>query len=145
MLGDLSTCHHGYLLKIISPFFKNLIIFFMTIQVEQTGDRLAASAIQQTSALEAPILKQSLVPIHVPEAIALRIKSRLIQTEFTTVDEYASAVLDSVLAELEKDSASIPTYEDKGSQWSNESEKANVFSKQDQEDIEERLRGLGYM
>jgi hypothetical protein len=69
--------------------------------------------------------------VHVSKSLIDRIQKRLSQTDFKTVDEYISYVLDNVLKELEE------------SQAPQKGEK--VFSKEEEEGVEERLRNLGYM
>ena len=69
------------------------------------------------------------VTVRISKAVADRIQQRLGQTDFTSVDDYISYVLDNVLSELEGQTQG----------------KANVFSKEDQDAVEERLRNLGYM
>lgn len=115
----------------------------MTAQIEVSSNNIVASKIQETPSVELTVLKRDMVAIHVPESIALRIGARLVQSEFTSVDEYASAVLETMLTELEKDSPGASA--DKTQERGSENASVDVFSKQDQEDIEDRLRGLGYM
>lgn len=77
--------------------------------------------------------KTEMVAVMIPKALASRITNRLGSTDFKSVDEYVGYVLDQVLAELEGgDSAAAKSGE-------------NVFSKEDQASVEQRLRDLGYM
>ncbi|MHB8567562.1 MAG: CopG family transcriptional regulator [Nitrososphaerales archaeon] len=68
--------------------------------------------------------------ISIPKTLAERIRVRIGNTAFKSVDEYAAYVLDQVLNELE--SESNPSAD-------------NPFSKEDQENVEQRLRDLGYL
>ena len=131
--------------------FSIIPILYMTAQIgtveNPTSARGVESSIQATQ-------EMNLVPILVPEYITNKIKSRLPQSDFASVEDYASAVLASVLAELEKngtDGQEKPEEEggrveskvvDDGAKNTAETE---VFSQEDQENIEDRLRGLGYM
>lgn len=67
--------------------------------------------------------------VHIPSSLVERIQNRLAQTDFRNVDDYAAYILESVLNELE----------------GNGKKKQDVFSKEDQEAVEDRLRNLGYM
>jgi hypothetical protein len=73
------------------------------------------------------------VAVKVPKALVVRIVRRLPNTDFKTVDEYVSYVIEQVVSELEGGDAS-----------SNKSGES-VFSKEDQASVEQRLRDLGYM
>lgn len=77
--------------------------------------------------------RTELVTIKIPGQIATRITSRLANTDFKSVDEYVAYVLDQVLSELE------------GSESTANKSGENVFSKEDQASVEQRLRDLGYM
>jgi hypothetical protein len=73
------------------------------------------------------------VIVQIPAALAQRIKRRLTSSDFTSVDEYVTYVVDQVLTELE------------GSQGQSNTKNDNPFSKEDQENVEQRLRDLGYL
>jgi hypothetical protein len=73
------------------------------------------------------------VQVKIPGALASRIQKRLPGSDFKSVDDYVIYVLDQVVTELE------------GNQPSTEKTEQNVFSKEDQASVEERLRDLGYM
>ncbi|MGI0090245.1 MAG: hypothetical protein ACREBS_00920 [Nitrososphaerales archaeon] len=113
----------------------------MTTQIEISGIA-NSSKTQQQNIVMPNEQRPTHVPILVPVSIALKIKSRLSQSDFSSVDEYASAVLESLLKELDKDSEST---DGKAQERESTNAETDVFSPQDQEDIEERLRGLGYM
>lgn len=113
--------------------------------MEVNSNNIVTSSIEQTPPVETNAIEQEMVAIRVPGSIAQRIRVRLAQSEFASVDEYASAVLDSILNELEKDTSVMATSADKALERGSENAGVDVFSKQDQEDIEDRLRGLGYM
>lgn len=69
--------------------------------------------------------------VKIPSGLASRISARLPKSDFQSVDDYVSYVVEQVLNELEKGSTQ---------------QKADtVFSKEDQENVEQRLRDLGYM
>ncbi|HIP25441.1 MAG TPA: CopG family transcriptional regulator [Archaeoglobus profundus] len=67
-------------------------------------------------------LKEVKIPAELYEKIEKRIKN----TEFNSVDEYVTYVLREVLASLEE-------------------EEEQVFSKEEEEKVKERLRALGYL
>lgn len=69
--------------------------------------------------------------VQLSKSLIDRIQKRLSQTDFKTVDEYIAYVLDNVLKELEE------------SQNAQRNDK--VFSKEEEEGVEDRLRNLGYM
>ncbi len=70
--------------------------------------------------------------VQIPKTLADRIQQRLSKTDFKTVDDYVSYVVEQVLVELE------------GSEVK-EVGRDNAFSKEDQESVEQRLRDLGYL
>jgi len=72
------------------------------------------------------------VQVSIPAALGERVKKRLAGSDFKTMDEYVGYVLDQVLTELEGAK--------EGTKQSGE-----VFSKEDQASVEQRLRDLGYM
>lgn len=69
--------------------------------------------------------------VRLPKSLVERVSRRLSVSNFKSTDEYIAYVVDQVLNELEEKER-------------NEN-KAPVFSKKDQEDIEQRLKDLGYM
>jgi hypothetical protein len=73
--------------------------------------------------------------LRISKKISDRIQERLSKgSEFSSVDAYAEFVLEQVLDQIEnEDKAAI------------QSKPAEVFSKEDQEDVEQRLRDLGYL
>ncbi len=70
--------------------------------------------------------------VQIPKTLADRIQQRLSKTDFKTVDDYVSYVVEQVLAELEGNEVK-------------EVGRDNAFSKEDQESVEQRLRDLGYL
>jgi hypothetical protein len=75
----------------------------------------------------------SMLVVKLPMSLVTRIKRRLGNSDFSSVDEYVAYVVDQVLTELESNSGQDKP---KGE---------NVFSKEDQENVEQRLRDLGYL
>jgi hypothetical protein len=73
---------------------------------------------------------ESTEAVYLSKTLIDRIQRRLSQTDFKSVDEYIAYVLDNVLKELEESSAP---------------QKEKVFSKEEEEGVEDRLRNLGYM
>ena len=71
------------------------------------------------------------VNVALPASLADRIRGRLPQSEFKSVDEYVTFVVEQVLTDLEANEA--PT------------KQQEPFSKEDQASVEQRLRDLGYM
>jgi len=67
------------------------------------------------------------VSISIPKTLYDKIKKRIENTEFSSVSEYVTYILEEVLKELE------------------EEEEEEVFSKEEEEKIKERLRALGYL
>ena len=65
--------------------------------------------------------------IKVPEELIAKIKERLQGTEFNSIDEYATFVLEEVVKET------------------GEEEPEEVFSEEDEKKVKERLRALGYL
>lgn len=65
--------------------------------------------------------------IKVPKEIIRKIEERIKETEFKTVDEYVNFVLEEVVKET------------------SEEEPEEVFSKEDEAKVKERLRALGYL
>ena len=66
------------------------------------------------------------VEVKIPKEIYEKIRERIKDTEFKSVDEYVTYVLQEVLASLEE-------------------EEENVFSEEEEEKVKERLRALGYL
>lgn len=73
------------------------------------------------------------VVVNIPSALAERVKRRLVGSDFKTLDEYVTYVVEQVVAELE------------GGHPQEAKQSENVFSKEDQASVEQRLRDLGYM
>ena len=71
--------------------------------------------------------------VKIPASLVQRVTKRLPGSDFKTVDEYVGFVIDQVLNDLE------------GTQGPTDKSAENVFSKEDQASVEERLRDLGYM
>ena len=73
-----------------------------------------------------------MVAVKLPTSLVNRVSRRLGKSEFKTVEEYIGYVVDQVLTEVEGKEGSPK-------------ESENVFSKEDQASVEQRLRDLGYM
>ena len=73
------------------------------------------------------------IAVKIPSQLAERVKKRLAGSDFKTVDDYVAYVVDQVLTELE------------GGSTQEARQGENVFSKEDQASVEQRLRDLGYM
>jgi Arc/MetJ-type ribon-helix-helix transcriptional regulator len=87
----------------------------------------------ETRAVSAKTSHDETVSISLPRSLGERIEARLSKSNFASKDEYVSYVLDQVLSELEELDA-VSTKVDE-----------NVFSKEEQEEVEKRLADLGYM
>nr|WP_237710134.1 CopG family transcriptional regulator [Pyrococcus sp. ST04] len=72
-------------------------------------------------------MPEEYVEVKIPKSLYDRIKERVEETGFESVDEYVTYVLREVLASLE------------------EEEEEEVFSEEEEEKIKERLRALGYL
>lgn len=74
--------------------------------------------------------------LRIAKRISDRISARLMKSsEFRTIDAYAEFVLEQVLDQIEsEDEGNLPIKKEQ-----------EVFSKEDQEDVEQRLRDLGYL
>ena len=70
--------------------------------------------------------------VQIPKALAEKIRNRLSKTDFKSVDDYVSYVVEQVLVELEGGD-------------SRQAGSDSAFSKEDQESVEQRLRDLGYL
>ncbi len=71
--------------------------------------------------------KKKYTTVSIPTPLYEKIKKRIEDTGFTSVSDYVTYVLREVLASLE------------------EEEKEEVFSKEEEEKVKERLRALGYL
>jgi Arc/MetJ-type ribon-helix-helix transcriptional regulator len=72
--------------------------------------------------------------IKIPEEIVQRLQERVNSTdEFKDVEEYINYILEQVVERLENENKD------------NENKGESVFSKEDEEKVKERLRGLGYL
>ena len=69
--------------------------------------------------------KGEIVKVSLPKSIVEKIEKRLKQTGFDSVSSYISYVLEEVLSE--------------------DNEEEEVFSKEDEERVKERLKSLGYL
>ena len=67
--------------------------------------------------------------VRLPKELADRIRQRLKDSDFKNMDDYVAYVLSQIMDELEGRSQKTE----------------DVFSKQEQGDVEEHLRSLGYM
>ena len=73
------------------------------------------------------IMSEKYGTIKVPEELIEKIKERIQGTEFNSIDEYATFVLEEVVKET------------------GEEEPEQVFSEEDEHKVKERLRALGYL
>ena len=86
------------------------------------------------------LTKQSSIPqkesvtLTFPKPLAERIQKRLPKTDFAIVDEYVAYVMEQILNELESEPVAAK-----------KEATENVFSKEDMETVEQRLRDLGYL
>ncbi len=71
--------------------------------------------------------KRKYTTVSIPVQLYEKIKERIEGTGFTSVSDYVTYVLREVLASLE------------------EEEKEEVFTKEEEEKVKERLRALGYL
>jgi len=71
--------------------------------------------------------KEEYVKIKIPKRLIGKIKAHIKQTEFKSVDEYATFVLEEVIKDV------------------SEQEPEEVFSEEDEQKVKERLRALGYL
>lgn len=69
--------------------------------------------------------KSAAVPIPIPKPLYNKIEERIEGTEFTSVTDYVTYVLEQVVSETE--------------------EEKEVYSEEDERKIKERLRSLGYL
>jgi hypothetical protein len=65
--------------------------------------------------------------IKIPKDLIWKIKERIQGTEFKSIDEYATFVLEEVIKETDEDKPE------------------EVFSEDDEQKVKERLRALGYL
>ncbi len=77
-------------------------------------------------------IEDEMTTISLPKRLAERIKRRLSSTDFKSVDEYVGYIVESVLTDLEQDSAPVE-------------KEVSAYSKEDQASVEQRLRDLGYL
>ncbi len=75
-------------------------------------------------------VESDITTIHLPRELADRIRRRLKESDFKSVDDYVAYVLGQIMDEIE---------------GSTVSKSEEVFSKKEQGDVEEHLRSLGYM
>jgi Arc/MetJ-type ribon-helix-helix transcriptional regulator len=71
-------------------------------------------------------MAEQMVEIKIPKSLYDKIKERIEDTGFDSVDDYVTYVLREVLANLEE-------------------EEEEVFSEEEEEKVKERLRALGYL
>jgi len=77
--------------------------------------------------------REESVTLSFPKPLAERIQKRLPKTEFALVDEYVAYVMEQILNEIESEPVAAKEATE------------NVFSKEDMETVEQRLRDLGYL
>jgi Arc/MetJ-type ribon-helix-helix transcriptional regulator len=71
-------------------------------------------------------MAEQMVEIKIPKSLYDKIKERIEDTGFDSVDDYVTYVLREVLANIEE-------------------EEEEVFSEEEEEKVKERLRALGYL
>jgi len=71
--------------------------------------------------------KEEYGKIKIPKRLIGKIKAHIKQTEFESVDEYETFVLEEVIKDV------------------SEEEPEEVFSEEDEQKVKERLRALGYL
>lgn len=69
-------------------------------------------------------MKEEYGEIRIPKQLTKKIEERIKQTEFKSVEEYVTFVLEEVIKEEEPE---------------------EVFSEEDEQKVKERLRALGYL
>lgn len=74
-----------------------------------------------------PTSNEKRVAVSIPIQLYEKIEQRIKETEFKSVSDYVTFVLEEVLASLE------------------EEEKEEVFTEEEEEKVKERLRALGYL
>ena len=74
-------------------------------------------------------VESDITMVHLPKELAERIRRRLKDSDFKSMDDYVAYVLSQILDEIE---GTKPKTEE-------------VFSAKEQGDVEEHLRSLGYM
>ena len=77
--------------------------------------------------------------IRIPDSLAERVRRRLPKTDFESVDHYISYVVEQVLNEVENSEGKA------GDVKQQKSRGTSVLSKEEQKEVEERLKGLGYL
>ncbi len=83
--------------------------------------------------------EEKLGKVMIPESLAGRIEKRLPSTEFKTVNQYVIYVLQEVLNELEAQE------KDKEMEMIRDQRDNIVFSEEEEEQVKERLKDLGYL
>ncbi len=71
--------------------------------------------------------KSKFTTVSIPVQLAKKIEQRIKKTGFTSLSDYVTYVLRAVILNVEKD------------------EKKSAFSKEDEDKVKERLKGLGYL
>ena len=129
----------------IITILKNSILTHMTNQIDIRNQALEESNKPNHVATFVQSRSAGFLTISVPLFVADKIRQRLPETDYSTVDEYASAVLEAVLVELEKEIQEKKKLAAGSVDRSDEDSESKVFSREEQESVEDRLRGLGYM
>jgi hypothetical protein len=75
--------------------------------------------------------------LRIPGSLAKRIRKRLPGSDFKTIEDYVAYIMDQVLSELEAGDAK--------DERKSQNQDTGIFSKEDQENVEQRLRDLGYL
>ncbi len=118
--------------------------------MNQQTSTTRAPAVSSSAAFEA--IENEKTTVLIPKATAERIRKRLPKSDFKTVDEYVSYVMEQVLDDIEKREKEEEEGKAKKNlnRWNRkedeeEREASNVFSKEDEENVEQRLKDLGYL
>jgi Arc/MetJ-type ribon-helix-helix transcriptional regulator len=119
--------------------------------MNQQTSTTRAPAVSSSAAFEA--IENEKTTVLIPKATAERIRKRLPKSDFKTVDEYVSYVMEQVLDDIEKrekEEEEEGKAKKKLNRWNRkedeeEREASNVFSKEDEENVEQRLKDLGYL
>ena len=129
----------------VIPVFENSILTHMTNQIDIRNQAIEESNKPNQVATLVQSRSAGFLTISVPLFVADKIRQRLPETDYSTVDEYASAVLEAVLVELEKEIQEKKKLAEGSVDRSDKDSESRVFSREEQESVEDRLRGLGYM
>jgi Arc/MetJ-type ribon-helix-helix transcriptional regulator len=130
-------CPTRFFFIIISPFICkiNELVQFTGSRLPQPLKVLRCQLLLELTGLDTAHLRtrqMDTISVHLPKSLVDRIETRLLQSDFKSVDEYVAYIVDEVLSEVER------------SEESQEESQKNVYSKEDQALVEQRLKDLGY-